>query len=82
MAGTALRRIGIAAAGFVGLLIIVLLGISGISRSKMNRTYVIKAETLELKSDSATMAQAQRWRSREEGSGSRFARDHGCSAAA
>ncbi|HEU5154996.1 MAG TPA: cytochrome c [Gemmatimonadales bacterium] len=59
MAGTALRRIGIAATVFVGLLIIVLLGIYGISRSKMNRTYVIKAEALEFKSDSATMLQAQ-----------------------
>jgi cytochrome c553 len=59
MAGTALRRIGIAALVFVGLLLVLLLGIYAMSRSKMNRTYVIKAETLELKSDSATMAQAQ-----------------------
>ena len=59
MAGTALRRIGIAAAVLVGLLLVLLLGIYGISRSKMRRTYVIKAETLNLKSDSATMVQAQ-----------------------
>ncbi|HTG83328.1 MAG TPA: hypothetical protein VL853_00905, partial [Gemmatimonadales bacterium] len=59
MAGTALRRIGTAATVLVGLLLIILLGIYGISRSKMRRTYVIKAETLNLKSDSGTMVQAQ-----------------------
>jgi len=59
MAGTALRRIGTAATVLVGVLLIALLGIYGISRSKMRRTYVIKAETLDLKSDSATMVKAQ-----------------------
>jgi hypothetical protein len=43
----------------VGLVLIILLGIYGISRSKMGRTYVIKAETLDLKSDSGTMVQAK-----------------------
>ena len=55
MAGTALRRIGTAATVLVGLVLIILLGIYGISGSKMRRTYVIKAETLNLKSDSGTM---------------------------
>jgi cytochrome c553 len=59
MAGTALRRIGIAAAVVAGLLLIALLGIFGISRSKLRRTYVIKAETLEIRDDSATLAQAR-----------------------
>jgi cytochrome c553 len=59
MAGTALRRIGIAAAAVVGLLLIALLGIYAISRSKLRRTYVIKAETVEIRDDSATLAQAR-----------------------